>query len=373
MSLQSLGGARPPADHHADRNGVPAGKQAMTLHLETAHPSSDDAVPIIDLADSHLPQNRAEVAASVAEALDRVGAFYAVGTLITPAMTAAAADAFRPFFETWTEDERSRYAARPDDDGARGYVARFAAGDDPSGPDRLRSFVWHPYDPTLGLVDLLNLSYNTANGLSERQRWQHTNQVPADLPGARDALRVLAALFDAVRGEIFALLEEGLGWHPGRFADWLAGGSSTVVVNHYEPVSDADSRATCLDRHTDLGGLTVNALDGRSGIDGVQYRGPDSGQWYAMPEPPPGAVPIFAGRLLGAMKAARPFEHRVVCTREDGQPNRMSVVGFGQPAVTKFVTTDGYRRDKAELFGDYYAAQIGRARMLEEPGPHHAQ
>lgn len=327
----------------------------------TAAPPHPDpnAIPVVDFSRTHLPDARQDIVAEVTRALATVGAFYAVGTLVQPSMVSAVADAFRPFFEVWSEDARAVYTARDSDGGARGYVPRFSAADDPTGPaDDLRSYIWHPYDRRLGLVPLLDLSPR------ERELWDHENLIP-DLPGGWPALRVLAALFAAVRAEVLALLEEGLGWEPGRFARWLGhGDASTLVVNHYQRSAAGSDGGTCLSPHTDLGALTINALDGHSGIDGLWYRGWQSQQWLPAPEPPAGALPVFAGRLLAGMGVAHAFEHYVQCTRRADQPNRMSVVGFGQPGITQLVNT---APTVTEPMGSYYIREIGRSRLLHQP------
>ena len=334
-------------------------------------PDHPDSIPVVDLSAAYRPESRAAVAAAVLAALRGVGAFHATGTLILPEHVSAVADAFRPFFEDWTEEQRAAYAAGDDDHGGRGYLARFAAGDeddkDNEKPDQLRSFVWHPYDPTLGLVPLSNLPQVSRPQDRSRDAWRHPNLVPDGLPGARAALRVLAALFSAVRAEVLALLEEAAGWEPGRLASWMGHGPlETVAVNHYQLTSGHRAGAVCLKPHTDFGALTLNALDGHSGVAGLWYRGP-SGQWHPAAEPPPGGVPIFAGRLLAAQVGLRAFEHFVRCgDGPAGGPNRMSVVGFGQPAVPALVTTaEGDTRPS----GEYYAEQIGRARFVADGGP----
>lgn len=315
-----------------------------------------DAIPVIDFSGAQDSATRPAVVAAVTEALAGVGAFHATGTLVAPEVVSRVADAFRPFFEDWSEEARAVHTARESDAGARGYVPRFSAAEDPTGAaaDQLRSFIFHPaYDPRFGVAPLLELE--------PAELWAYTNLVPAGLPGALNALRIAAALFAAVRGEVLSLLEEGLGRPAGTFAGWFGhGDASTVVVNHYRRVPGHTAGGVCLVPHTDLGALTINALDGRAGIKGLYYQARD-GRWIVAAEPPAGALPVFAGRLLELTGAARALPHYVRCSEDPDAANRMSVVGFGQPAVNKPVTT---APGVTEPFGDYYAREIGRGRLL---------
>jgi len=260
------------------------------------------SVPVIDLAPwrSGNEAARSAVAASVDEALQRIGFFLVTGHGVDSGLRAAVRAEARAFFGLPTETKQ-RYAVTV---GGRGWLppgveANGYAEGTATPPDLKESFAVGADQPT---GDVAVDSY-----------WFRPNVYPAEVPGLQPALVGYLAAMRSLADELLVVCAAALGLEGDFFTRHTGHATHTLNVNRYPPLTLTGAPEPGQYRigpHTDFG--TVTVLDREPGRGGLQVW-TDEGGWEDAPHEP-GAFTINTGDLLARWSGSRwkSNRHRVL-------------------------------------------------------------
>ncbi|WP_158213347.1 isopenicillin N synthase family oxygenase [Pigmentiphaga sp. NML080357] len=240
-------------------------------------------VPVVDLAPMHdgTPQEKARLAAHMAEVCRDIGFFYVVNHGLTPSDMQAPFEAARRFFAQPAERKQAIAMANSRD--YRGYLPMKTLGDDPSLKGNIHE-AFHFY-----------LERDAAHpSVADAKPLRGPNQWPGDLPGFRDALLRYYEQVDALAYRMLGLFEQGLGLPEGGLRRYFNDPMTMIRLLHYPPQQPTDSGEHIGVRpHTDNGAFTILSQDD---VGGLEILG-RSGDWIAVP-PIPGSFVINLGEMM---------------------------------------------------------------------------
>jgi isopenicillin N synthase-like dioxygenase len=265
------------------------------------------AVPLIDLAPLRAGADPSAVVALVRAACEQIGFLILTGHGVPPAVTGAASDASRAFFDQ-PRAEKERLPLTPQGAG---------------------------YSPLRGETLARTLGQAAPADLKESLNFGGD---PAAFPwpprpaGLRAALSAYFAAMEHLAAEMLSLFARCLSLPPNYFAQKVNPSSSFLrVINYPPPEAEPEPGQLRAGAHTDYGILTILRSENVAG--GLQVRS-RAGEWLDV-QAPDGALVINLGDMLMRWTNDRWLStlHRVINPPASawGRSRRQSLVFFHNP------------------------------------------
>jgi isopenicillin N synthase-like dioxygenase len=274
-------------------------------------------VPIIDLRGSDTAGTQRSIARQVSAACQDLGTFYVVGHGIDADLIRRMERVSGDFFAL-PEPEKRRHRSSTGNP-YRGWAPTEIDG--PTGRVRLhQQFEVSRFD---GPDDLREAGYSEewAGGF-ESNSWPST---PRDF---ESTWKQYVAAMEDLAARLLRLMSIGLDLGPDWFDDKFARPASLLAANLYETPDVDEPTSLRLERHTDIGSITILHQDDAPG--GLQILD-DHGGWRDVPAVPDTLVvnlgDLFTFWTNGAWKVP---EHRVPAA-PPGARRRMSIAYFQNP------------------------------------------
>jgi isopenicillin N synthase-like dioxygenase len=278
-------------------------------------------IPTVDLRPwlEGGPQERARIARTVDEALQRAGFLLVTGHGVDPVLRARIRAAARTFFTLPVEAKRP-YEAKV---GGRGWLgpgaeANGGAEGTPTPPDLKESLTFATHEPFEDPV--------------VNAEWYAPNVYPAEVPELEALCEEYLERMAELEKQLLSLLGEALGLEPDFFSRHMDHPTYGFNINWY-PGTDVlgapQPGQFRIGPHTDFG--TVTVLDRQAGKGGLQVW-TDEGGWEDAPYDP-AALTINIGDLLARWTGDRwrSGRHRVLPPPADAPSEElMSLVYFGE-------------------------------------------
>jgi isopenicillin N synthase-like dioxygenase len=300
-------------------------------------------IPVVDLADWHVPARRNAFVDTVGGALADIGFFAVANHGVSDALTTRAYDAARRFFSL-PRDRKQRYH-QPEAAGQRGFTGFATEKAKDAGTPDLKEFwqvgrvgvpddhpVHRPFGPNVWPDD--------------------------DVADFRASLSALYQQLDALGATLLEACALHLGEAPGTFRDLCTDSDTIVRVIYYPPVAkDAPPGSVRSAAHEDINLITL--LSGAT-AEGLELLRRD-GSWLPV-HTAFDTIVVDAGDMLQNLTNGlyKSTTHRVV-NPVDGSSDRYSMPCFIHPRKDADLTplpscvarTGGVRRYPAITAGDY--------------------
>ena len=275
------------------------------------------AVPIIDLGAADTAGMQRSIARQLAAACQDLGTFYVVGHGIDADLIREMEHVSEDFFALPEPEKRQHRSSTGNP--YRGWAPTDIDG--PTGRVRVhQQFEVSRFD---GPDDLREAGYSEewADGF-EPNSW------PSTPPTFESTWKQYVAAMDGLAARLLRLMSLGLDLGPDWFDDKFVRPASLLAANLYETPGVDDAPPLRLERHTDIGSITILHQDDAPG--GLQIQD-SSGRWRDVPAVPDTLV-VNLGDLFnfwtnGAWKVP---EHRVRAA-PPGARRRMSIAYFQNP------------------------------------------